>query len=604
MATKKVGKLQIELEALTQQFSHQIAKAKNTNDKLAKSFKRSKSAAGAMTAQLKSLGMMLASGFGARALVNFGREAIQMGDDLAKASRRIGFSVESLQALQFEAKAGGFEVEQLHKALTKFSTGIGEVATLGTGEFKGTLEKLGINLRDNAGNIREIDDLLVEFAQKSMAAATSIERLTYVGEAFGLRGTKMIQILPLIAQGMDAVKASSLDFGAIVKDEELLALEQAQDAIDRLSTTWDAFAMRTVGGFAIGAGFGDDVSFAARQLALLNAQMESMAVAPGVGRQTPMAGSGVTFDEQMRATERILEEAKAIQQRRKELESLDLGGVSRTDPTSIAAIPLLAQPDFSPVDTADQKGQPLPEWMQKGFWGDLARERNRAAFDQFGDFGLGAEVERAAQELEARREFTLDLTTQASVSFGSLRDEADDNRTAFERMAESMNDSIRTQTDGAKQMEAAIFSVSTAIENQLVNAIMTGKFSFQDFGRSVMATMAQIITRMMVMKAITATLGLFSGGGTEVSRPDFSTVSGMGSGNFADLPSTAPSFMKPAVASSAGPGPVSVTVNNAAPHSEEESQKIGAIVSRAVREAWRTQALNESRPGGLFNPVA
>ena len=123
------------------------------------------------------------------------------------------------------------------------------------------------------------------------------------------------------------------------------------------------------------------------------------------------------------------------------------------------------------------RGDALPPWIQ---------DANEQALERLKPVELAPvidvsrimaeETEALAQSMEERRAFTMSL--------------------AEEQAAQA--------TDEMASLQSSILSVSSALETQFVSAIMTGKFSFAEFARSVVASIAQIITRMLIMRAIMA----------------------------------------------------------------------------------------------------
>ena len=258
MASTDVGKLRVVLAAETDRFNKQLEKSRKANTKLSKSMRGTAKSANVMSGAMAKLGAVAGGALGARAVFNLAQKYISLGDEIAKTSKRLGIGIEALQALQIEAKAGGVETEQLNKALAKFGVNVGEVAALGTGEFKNALDRLKISLVDTGGTAKSIEALLVEFAQKMGNVADQNERLALAADAFGTRaGPRILELLPLWAEGLDAVKKSASELATITGADQIRALEAQQDALDRLGKAWDSFWLSAFGGFAIDAGFGE-----------------------------------------------------------------------------------------------------------------------------------------------------------------------------------------------------------------------------------------------------------------------------------------------------------------------------------------------------------
>ena len=86
-------------------------------------------------------------------------------DNLAKASGRLGLTVNQIQTLQFAASQTGASAAELEKGLTRFSRNISEAST-GIGTGIRAFEALGVTLTDVDGNLKPTNQLLSEVSDR------------------------------------------------------------------------------------------------------------------------------------------------------------------------------------------------------------------------------------------------------------------------------------------------------------------------------------------------------------------------------------------------------------------------------------------------------
>ncbi len=175
----------------------------------------------------------------------------------------------------------------------------------------------------------------------------------------------------------------------------------------------------------------------------------------------------------------------------------------------------------------------------------------------------------------------------------------------------------------------------SAFVGEIGSALTTAEFRFDRFVDSVVSSIGQIIARQLVLRTIVEPLlgvldipidgfakgAAIAGGrvqafakGGVVRRP---TIFPMASGDFGLMSEFESEAIMPlartpkgelgvrAVGGGGGSFAPSIVVNvNAPTDSKQIPQETANAVRRAVEEAWRTQALRESRPGGLLRPLA
>lgn len=171
-------------------------------------------------------------------LSTLGRSLSEFADKLVDTSRKLGVSTDFLQAWNFAAQKNGVSIQASSLALQRFSRRVAEAAN-GQGELKDTIEKLGIKLKDNRGNMRAITSILGDYAEAIKGAENQQERLRLAFKAFDSEGVGMVSVLQDGRDGLAAMSKESIKLGAVVDTKAL-------HSINRLSISLKTLALQTL----------------------------------------------------------------------------------------------------------------------------------------------------------------------------------------------------------------------------------------------------------------------------------------------------------------------------------------------------------------------
>ena len=198
-------------------------------DKTQKGFRAVAAGLGRVRRSIMSVqGALVALGVGAGLKVMAGQI-----DDLAKASSRLGMTVNELQSLQFAASQTGASAEELEKGLTRFNRSISEAST-GIGTGLRSFEALGITVTDAAGNLRPTNELLNLTADRLKEIKDPADRVRVAFDLFGRSGVNLINTLQ---NGSEEVNKLREQFNAVtieLTENQAAAVETANDNFDKL----------------------------------------------------------------------------------------------------------------------------------------------------------------------------------------------------------------------------------------------------------------------------------------------------------------------------------------------------------------------------------
>jgi len=157
-------------------------------------------------------------------------------DELAKASGRLGLTVNELQSLQFAAGQTGVSSDELTKGLERFSRSIGETAN-GVGVAVRSFDALGVSVFGANGQMKPTQEVLDEVADALKEIGDPAERVRIAFDLFGRSGTKLINTLKNGSGELQKLQDNFNNITIELTGEQAKAVEAANDGFDRLGKT-------------------------------------------------------------------------------------------------------------------------------------------------------------------------------------------------------------------------------------------------------------------------------------------------------------------------------------------------------------------------------
>lgn len=228
MAT--AGSIVIDLLMRTGSFETDSKRA----EKRLKEFKKEAEQAG------KAIGAGLA--VAATALAALTWQSIQMADQLDEMSMRLGISTETLSGWGYAAKMSGTDLESLSGAIPKLSKNLAAAAD--EGSKAGQLFKaLGIDVKDASGNLRDVEDVLPEIADRFKTLKNDTTEAALAQELFGKSGANMLEFLNRGSEGIAELSDRAAELGLIISGDTAQAATEFMDSIEDLKAITAAFGL-------------------------------------------------------------------------------------------------------------------------------------------------------------------------------------------------------------------------------------------------------------------------------------------------------------------------------------------------------------------------
>ncbi len=217
-----LGSLVVSLTAQTAQFTSAMDRAANQSQKNFTSITNAAKMAGA------AIGIALSG----TAFVRSIKSQIDLADEVAKTSQKIGVQAEELQKLRYAADLSGVSSETLTKALSRISS---EAINGNEG-----LKKLGIAVRDTNGRLKSSDQILIDVADKVSKYSDGVGKTALVTKIFGERIARdLIPFLNSGAKGIEDLKKEAEELGFVMSQETVEAAERFNDNLTRLGRASD-----------------------------------------------------------------------------------------------------------------------------------------------------------------------------------------------------------------------------------------------------------------------------------------------------------------------------------------------------------------------------
>ena len=164
-------------------------------------------------------------------------------DNLAKASGRLGLTVNQIQTLQFAASQTGASAEELEKGLTRFSRNISEAST-GIGTGIRAFEALGIEITKTDGSLKPTNQLLNEVSDRLSGIKDPADKVRISFDLFGRSGVNLVNTLQAGSSELNKLRD---EFNAVtlqLTSEDAKAVEEANDLFDKLGRTFVSFGQK------------------------------------------------------------------------------------------------------------------------------------------------------------------------------------------------------------------------------------------------------------------------------------------------------------------------------------------------------------------------
>lgn len=175
---------------------------------------------------------------GAAVVSSLGAMAIAVSnsaDNIDYLAKRTGITREALQALDYAAQQENTSIEALSTGLARLSRNMYD-AERGVGTAKIALEDLGIALKDSDGNLRSVEDVLFDIADRMQGMSNETEMSALAMQVLGRSGADLVPFLRNGGDGIRQLMQEARDLGYVIKEESVKEMEAFADELLTVKT--------------------------------------------------------------------------------------------------------------------------------------------------------------------------------------------------------------------------------------------------------------------------------------------------------------------------------------------------------------------------------
>lgn len=191
-------------------------------------------------------GFMIAAKAAVAGLTVWANKAYEPVNAMADLQAQTKANIESLQELGYAASQNGSSIDSFGQSITVMTRRVGRYAQFGGGAAKNSIQKLGLQIKDGAGDVRDSVDIFMDIADK-MRNMSEGEKLAIIQD-FGM-SADMLQTLSLTREELQAMRKEARDMG-VFSQEDADAVAEYGGAVTKLKYAMTSLQTSIAIGFA------------------------------------------------------------------------------------------------------------------------------------------------------------------------------------------------------------------------------------------------------------------------------------------------------------------------------------------------------------------
>lgn len=223
------GSLIFEINANVNQLLSESKKAQDSLDQIGK---RSDDLEGKLSSFAKKAGAAIAAAFSVAKIKDFAEESLKLGEALSDGAKKAGIQAGAFSQMAYAARISNVDITDLSSSFKAMQVNVAK----GGKEFA----QFGIDLEELRA--MEPDKQFRMLAEAVARIEEPAKRAEAAVALFGKQGANLLPLLTEGAQGIRKLQDEAVRLNIAMSDEQIKALAEAQDAIDRLKFRWESFA--------------------------------------------------------------------------------------------------------------------------------------------------------------------------------------------------------------------------------------------------------------------------------------------------------------------------------------------------------------------------
>lgn len=182
-------------------------------------------------------------------LVDLTLEQSKHATEVTNLSRTMGMTTEAYQEWDYVLKTVGSSAEAAQGDISKLAEKAQDAAT-GSGEAAELFAQLGIKVKDSQGTFKSQSELFDEVITKLSRMKDETERNAIASKLLGSTGEKIIPLLDKGAAGLEEAKKMAHEFGVVMDEEALAALNDVTLAVNNFDAAGEGLKNTIAKGMA------------------------------------------------------------------------------------------------------------------------------------------------------------------------------------------------------------------------------------------------------------------------------------------------------------------------------------------------------------------
>lgn len=190
-------------------------------------------------ASLKTAAIGYFAALGVSEVTRLIKSGLEYASSLGEQAQQLGVTTRALQEYRFAATQTGVSQEEMDKALSMGTKRLGEAAA-GAKPTAEAYKKLGIDIRDAAGNVRNFGDLIPEIADAISKLPTEAEQAAAATKIFGESAQSLMPFLKEGKSGIDELRNAAQRLGIVLSEDQIAKADETADKLASLKKVLEA----------------------------------------------------------------------------------------------------------------------------------------------------------------------------------------------------------------------------------------------------------------------------------------------------------------------------------------------------------------------------
>lgn len=240
MSSRALGSLTLDLIVKTGAFVQGMTSAERQANKSLSAIEKRAYAFGQALGKAIRVGTV-AAGAALGALAIAVNKAIDNADAIRDLSIRIGIGTETLSEYAYAARQTGTDIDGLGRGLKILAKNAAEAADATSGKGK-LFEALGVNVKDAEGNLKQLDILLPEVADKFKLLEDGTTKAALAQELFGKSGLELTEFLNQGSKGLDDMAQKARALNIVISEDTAKAADEFNDQLGDLKAAGEGLS--------------------------------------------------------------------------------------------------------------------------------------------------------------------------------------------------------------------------------------------------------------------------------------------------------------------------------------------------------------------------